>query len=114
MEKKAVASLARDLVCGQAIVALRGDELVGIAGMRLRTRRVTCWRNGKLILRWAATAYLETEKHFRRIMGYKFLWVLEAALAEEEVAEKQTQTQEVAVAGGGQPRPTRLLQAAAA
>ena len=24
-----------------------------------------------MVLRWAAAAYLETEKHFRRIMGYK-------------------------------------------
>jgi len=55
-------------------------------GMRLRTRRVTRWRDGQMILRWAAAAYLETEKHFRRIMGYKSLWVLEAALREEESA----------------------------
>ena len=53
------------------------------AGMRLRTRRVTRWRDGKMILRWAAAAYLETEKNFRRIMGYESLWVLESALNEE-------------------------------
>ena len=28
------------------------------------------WRDGKMILRWAAAAHVETEKHFRRIMGY--------------------------------------------
>lgn len=55
-------------------------------GMRLRTRRVTRWRDGQMILRWAAAAYLETEKHFRRIMGYKSLWVLDAALRDEESA----------------------------
>jgi transposase-like protein len=56
------------------------------AGMRLRTRRVTRWRDGKMILRWAAAAYLETEKNFRRIMGYESLWVLESALSEEQHA----------------------------
>jgi len=73
------------------------------AGMRLRTRRVTRWRDTKMILRWAAAAYLETEKHFRRIMGYQSLWMLEAALREEEE-----------VMGGDQSEPTRFLQAAAA
>ena len=79
------------------------------AGMRLRTRRVTRWRDTKMILRWAAAAYLETEKHFHRIMGYKSLWVLEAALREgKEVVKKKNQTQEVAAAEGGQSEPTHL------
>ena len=63
-----------------------------------------------MILRWAAAAYLETDhrcgraaKHFRRIMGYKSLWMLEAALREEEE-----------VIGGDQSEPTRFLQAAVA
>jgi len=47
------------------------------AGIRLRTRRVTRQRNGQMILCWAADAYLETESHFRRMMGYESLWVLE-------------------------------------
>ena len=38
------------------------------AGGRLRTRRVTNWRNGQMALRWAAAAYLDTEKSFRRII----------------------------------------------
>lgn len=59
------------------------------AGMRLRTRRVTHWRDGKMILRWAAAAYLETEKHFRRIMGYESLWMLAAALREENTASDE-------------------------
>ena len=53
------------------------------AGMRSRTRRVTHWQDGKMILRWAAAAYLETEKNFRRIMGYRDIWVLESALRPE-------------------------------
>jgi hypothetical protein len=45
-----------------------------------------------------ATAYLEAEKHFRRIMGYKSLWMLEAALRDEkEVTKEGNQRPEVAV-----------------
>ena len=53
------------------------------AGVRLRTRRVTNWRNGEMVLRWAAAAYLETEKSFRRIIGYQELWTLKAVLDED-------------------------------
>ena len=38
-----------------------------------------------MVLRWFAAGYLETEKHFRRIMGYEHLWVLKAKL--QEIAE---------------------------
>jgi hypothetical protein len=33
-----------------------------------------------MALRWAATAFVATEKHFRRIMGYKQLWILKSYL----------------------------------
>jgi hypothetical protein len=36
------------------------------SGVRLRTRRVCHWRNGQMVLRWAAAALLETEKTFAR------------------------------------------------
>jgi len=39
------------------------------SGVRLRTRRVCRWRDGKRVLRWAAAALLMTEQNFRRIMG---------------------------------------------
>jgi putative transposase len=52
------------------------------AGMRRRTGRVTRWQDGAMVLRWFAAGYLETEKHFRRIMGYEQLWVLKAKLQE--------------------------------
>ncbi|MCH8158164.1 MAG: IS256 family transposase [Nitrospinae bacterium] len=55
-------------------------------GVRRRTRRVSRWRDGKMILRWAASAFLDAEKNFRRIMGYKDLWILEAALGRSKVA----------------------------
>ena len=57
------------------------------SGARGRTRRVTRWRNGKMVLRWAASALLATEKNFRRIIGYQSLPILEAKLA--EVTENQ-------------------------
>ena len=54
------------------------------SGMRLRTRRVCRWRDGSMVLRWAAAALSMTEKHFRKIMGYRDLWMLKAALEENQ------------------------------
>jgi len=59
------------------------------SGVRLRTRRVCYWRDGKMVLRWAAAALLATEKNFRRIMGYKDLWMLKAALGRNEASSKE-------------------------
>jgi transposase-like protein len=52
------------------------------SGVRQRTRRVTNWQNGSMVLRWAAAGFVETEKNYRRIMGYQQLWMLKAALDE--------------------------------
>jgi transposase-like protein len=59
------------------------------SGVRLRTRRVTNWQSGEMVLRWAAAALLETEKSFRKIMGYKDLWMLKAVLDEETITRQQ-------------------------
>jgi transposase-like protein len=59
------------------------------SGVRLRTRRVTHWQSGEMVLRWAAAALLETEKHFRKIMGYKDVWMLKAVLDEETITPQQ-------------------------
>jgi len=56
------------------------------AGVRLRTGRVTRWRDGTMALRWCASALLATEKKFRRLMGWRDLWMLKAYLDEEKVA----------------------------
>ena len=56
------------------------------SGVRLRTRRVCRWRNGAMVLRWAASAYLATEKSFRRIMGFEQLWMLKSYLDQNEEA----------------------------
>ena len=58
------------------------------SGVRIRTRRVGRWRNGEMGLRWAASAFLETEKNFRKIQGYRDLWMLEAKLKDEVTGEK--------------------------
>ena len=40
------------------------------SGVRIPTGRVNPWRNGQMVLRWAASAFLEAEKSFRRIQGH--------------------------------------------
>ena len=59
------------------------------SGVRLRTRRVCRWRNGKMVLRWAAAALLMTEQNFRRIMGYRDMWMLESALGRKKAADQE-------------------------
>ncbi len=60
------------------------------SGVRLRTRRVCHWQNGQMVLRWAASALLMTEQSFRKIMGYRDLWTLKAALGriQQSIEEK--------------------------
>ena len=59
------------------------------SGVRLRTRKICRWRDGKMVLRWAAAALLMTEQNFRRIMGYRDLWMLKAALDENQTSLKK-------------------------
>jgi transposase-like protein len=73
------ASLARCLVTTNLIES-------PYSGVRLRTRRVCRWRDGKMVLRWAAAALLMTEQSFRKIMGYRDLWMLKAALDRNQAA----------------------------
>jgi len=57
------------------------------SGVRRRTRRVSRWRDGRMALRWAASAMLGAEKRFRRIMGYQQLWILKSYLDQEKTVE---------------------------
>src|ERR1019366_7387296 len=62
------------------------------SGVRTRTRRVCRWRDARMVERWVAASFLATEKNFRRIMGWKDLWQLEAILgrkASDQVAHQQ-------------------------
>ncbi len=47
------------------------------------------WRDGQMVLRWAAAVYLITEKSFRKIQGYQDLWMLQALLDETQTAVQQ-------------------------
>jgi len=58
------------------------------SGVRLRTERVSNWRSGEMVLRWAA-AYLDAEKRFSRNMGYRDPWMLKAALHEDDDKERR-------------------------
>ncbi|MCP4668852.1 MAG: IS256 family transposase [Deltaproteobacteria bacterium] len=50
------------------------------SGVRMRTRRVSRWRSREMVLYWAASAWSATEKNFRRIQGYRDLWILKSVL----------------------------------
>lgn len=50
------------------------------SGVRMRTRRVCRWRDSGMVKRWMASAFIATEKNFRKIMGYRDLWALDAIL----------------------------------
>lgn len=43
------------------------------AGVRIRARRVTNWKNGSMVRGRMASAFLRTEGRFRRMMGYREL-----------------------------------------
>jgi len=65
------------------------------SGVRLRTRRICRWRDGRMVLRWAAAAFLMTEKSFRKIQGYRDLWMLKAVL-DESLRSTQQPVEKVA------------------
>jgi putative transposase len=65
------------------------------AGVRMRTRRVCRWRDGTMVLRWATTALLATEQHFRRISGHAQLWMLQAYLDEPKEQREFAQNKKV-------------------
>ena len=54
------------------------------SALRERTRRVKRWTSGSMALRWAAAAFDAASKNFRRIMGHQHLWMLKAALDEQQ------------------------------
>lgn len=56
--------------------------------VRRVTGRICRWRDPEMVLRWMASAYLEAEKSFRRIQGYRDLWVLSTALGRERSTTK--------------------------
>ena len=68
----------------------------GHSALRDRVRRVKNWQSGSMALRWSAVAFDAISQGFRRIMGYKHLWMLKGALDE---ASKDRSLVEQAKAG---------------
>lgn len=64
-----------------------------ISVTRTTHRNVKRWRDGKMVLRWAAAGMLNAERSFRRIKGFKDMPALVAALA-RHVAETATPARE--------------------
>src|SRR5205085_7729583 len=50
------------------------------SGVQKRTSNVTRWRNGEMVERWVASAWLLTEKHFRKVIGHRDFWALAVIL----------------------------------
>jgi len=65
------------------------------SGIRQRTGRVSRWKDGSMLLRWVASALIETEKSFRRIMGYEQLWMLQSHLDSPPESEGVAQERKV-------------------
>lgn len=63
------------------------------AGVRIPTRRVTHRQNGKIVIRWLASAFIRTEKRFNQILGYCDVWILEAILNDAQPATGQVAAQ---------------------
>jgi len=59
------------------------------SGVRRRTHNVCRWRDADMVERWVASAWLLTEKHFRRIDGHEHLWTLANILGRENAAAKK-------------------------
>ena len=59
------------------------------SGVRKRTRNVCRWRDADMAERWAASAWLLTETHFRRIDGHQELWALAAILGRDVSTAKK-------------------------
>jgi putative transposase len=53
--------------------------------VRSTTQRVKHWRDQDMALRWTAAGFLEAEKAFRKVLGFKELWILRAALGRDRV-----------------------------
>jgi len=56
----------------------------GHSSVRRSTGRVSRWRDGSMVLRWAAASHLAAEKKYRRITGHEQLWMLKAKLDPED------------------------------
>jgi transposase-like protein len=61
------------------------------AGVRNKTGNVSRWRDGEMVLRWVAGAFMLTERNFRKIMGHRDLWALAGILGRTKNAASSQQ-----------------------
>jgi putative transposase len=61
-------------------------------GVQARTGNVTRWRDAGMAERWVASAWLLTERSFRRIIGYRDLWSVAAILGRKTKLQKDDST----------------------
>lgn len=66
------------------------------SGVERRTDNVTRWRDADMVQRWVASAWLLTEKHFRRIDGHADLWALAVILGREGRSTTQSSKEKIA------------------
>jgi transposase-like protein len=58
-------------------------------GVQKRTGNVTWWRDADMVERWVASAWLLTEKRFRKIDGHKDIWALATILGRNQTIETE-------------------------
>jgi putative transposase len=87
--------LRRSLACTNIIENMNGT-------IRQVTRNVKRWRDASMALRWTAAGMMEAKKGFRRLMAYKQLPTLKAALLAHQAAHSATATNDGALACTGE------------
>jgi putative transposase len=70
--------------------------------IRQVSRNVKRWRDASMALRWTAAGMMEAKKGFRRLMAYKQLPTLKAALLAHQAARSATATSDGALACTGE------------
>jgi putative transposase len=84
--------LRRSLACTNIIENMNGT-------IRQVTRNVKRWRDASMALRWTAAGMMEAKKGFRRLMAYKQLPTLKAALLAHQAAHLAPATSDNSLAG---------------
>ena len=87
--------LRRSLACTNIIENMNGT-------IRQVTRNVKRWRDGSMALRWTAAGMMEARKGFRRLMAYKQLPTLKAALLAHQAARSAPATSDGGLACTGE------------
>lgn len=90
-DMKLSASLERTLSTTNPIENLNGN-------IRVVTRRVKRWRDGKMVKRWIGAGILDAQQGFRRLRGHKSMPVLVAALAAHAEQTDRIDEEDVAAA----------------